>query len=286
VASAVAFALLSLVFAGVNDVVFKKYASAPGPRGIFVLGTGVVWTSLQVALFSVTGTPLVFSRVTLLVGLLAGAILVISNILLIKSLACVDISLASTVYRLNTIAVVVLSVLFLGEPVGTLKSLGILCGVAAAMILYQRPAAPGHHARPFWVYFWATVAASLLRAGYGVTVKLGILMKAEPNAMLVLISATWVLGGAVYVIFQAQPRRLSRKAMSYSLLSGISVFLIIYFLMLAIERGQASTVIPIANLSFLVAILLSVIVKLEPLSTRKCFAAVLAAGAIALLSRA
>ena len=38
------------------------------------------------------------------------------------------------------------------------------------------------------------------------------------------------------------------------------------FLMLAIQHGEASTVIPIANMSFVIALLLSVALKMEKLN--------------------
>jgi hypothetical protein len=45
--SSILFALLSLVFAGVNDVVFKKYSSKKRSRGMYIFGIGIIWTFLQ-----------------------------------------------------------------------------------------------------------------------------------------------------------------------------------------------------------------------------------------------
>lgn len=41
------YALLSMIFAGINDVVFKKYSSKERSRGMYVLGIGVTWAILQ-----------------------------------------------------------------------------------------------------------------------------------------------------------------------------------------------------------------------------------------------
>lgn len=43
----VGYALLSLVFAGLNDVVFKRYSQKDRSRGMYIFGVGVVWTALQ-----------------------------------------------------------------------------------------------------------------------------------------------------------------------------------------------------------------------------------------------
>ena len=62
------------------------------------------------------------------------------------------------------------------------------------------------------------------------------------------------------------------------------VFLIVNFLLLAIEDGQASIAIPIANMSFVVALLLSTSLGMEVLTRRKVAAVVLSAISILLLS--
>ncbi len=44
---AIFYALLSLVFAATNDVVFKRYASRDRSRGVYVFGIGLIWFLLQ-----------------------------------------------------------------------------------------------------------------------------------------------------------------------------------------------------------------------------------------------
>jgi uncharacterized membrane protein len=62
--------------------------------------------------------------------------------------------------------------------------------------------------------------------------------------------------------------------------------LIVNFLMLAIETGQASIVIPIANMSFIFALFIAKIMGMEVLNFRKCCAITLAVLSIALLAKA
>lgn len=78
----------------------------------------------------------------------------------------------------------------------------------------------------------------------------------------------------------------AEKKALYSLVSGILVFLIVNFLLLAIEHGQASIAIPIANMSFVVALLLSVGMGMERLSGRKVAAVALSVCSLLLLSLA
>jgi len=55
--------------------------------------------------------------------------------------------------------------------------------------------------------------------------------------------------------------------------------------MLALQHGEASTVIPIANMSFVIALLLSVALKMETLTAKKMGAMACAISSIILLAQ-
>ncbi|MCD6187807.1 MAG: EamA family transporter [Desulfuromusa sp.] len=281
---AVFFALLSLAFAGVNDVVFKRYAAKDRSRGAYILGIGLVWFVLQASTSIIRGLEPQFTAVTLGYGLAAGLLLTTSNLLLLESLTHIDASLGSTIYRLNTVVVVVLSLLFLDESLGFSKGLGIVVGLLAVFLLYQRDSQSPTDKRNFVFYFSLAVVAAIFRALYGVTSKAGLLNGAEIQPMLIIGALCWVVGGAGYALLREKRLRLTRKKMTYSLLSGVLVFCIVNFLLLAIERGQASTIIPIANMSFVLALILSVTLGMEKITHRKVAAVVAAACSIILLS--
>jgi drug/metabolite transporter (DMT)-like permease len=284
--AAIAFALASFLFAGVNDLVFKRYAlGGSRSRGMLVLGIGVVWSALNLATAVVRGEPLSLDPVTARYGVAAGALLVVSNLLLLESLARVDLSLGSTIYRLNTVGVVALSWLLLGERIGAAKAAGVTVGVAAVLLLSHRPARHAHGARD-GLFVLAVVVASLLRAAYGVTTRQAMLSGASRPVLLLLVSATWILGGALYALLRERRLRFTREKAVYSALSGTLVFIIVLTLLLAVERGEASVVIPIANMSFVVALAASLLTGMERLTARKGLAVGFAAVAIVLLSRA
>jgi len=281
----VGFALLSFLFAGLNDLVFKRYAIAERSRGMLVLGIGVVWTALQLVVFTALARPLRFDAATLGYGAAAGLLLVASNLLLIEGLGHVELGLGSTIYRLNTVAVAALSFVVLGEDLGARKLAGIALGVLAVLLLTHRPASHPPAARyAFWVA--AVVAAALLRATYGVVTRRAMLDQVAPEPLLLLVSSSWIVGGAAYALARDGRLRVTREKLGYSAVSGAFVFVIVYFLMRAVEHGEASVVIPIANTSFLVALAISVATGMERLSVRKVLAAGLAVGAIVVLAGA
>ena len=125
--TAIIFAIFSLVFGGLNDVVFKRYNSVERSRGILICGIGLVWSVLLVLDVSLRGKTIEFTQFTWSYGLTAGVCVAVANIMLLESLRHMEVSLGSTIYRLNTIAVVILSVVFLGEFLSAVKLAGVCC---------------------------------------------------------------------------------------------------------------------------------------------------------------
>ena len=282
--SGIIFALLSLLFAGVNDVIFKKYSNKDRSRGMYVFGIGIIWTFLQIIVLNMQEISFSYDFVSISYGLTAGFLLTVSNILLLESLTNIDVSLGSTIYRLNTVGVVILSFFVLHEPLGSFKIVGIICGLIAVLLLFNK-GKKTYQDINFTMFFLIAVAASLIRASYGIITKMGISSNAEPNIMLLLISLSWIIGGALYAKLRERRFKITRGQIIYSIVSGILVFLIVNFLMLALEHGQASIVIPIANMSFIFALLISITLRMELLTFRKCFAVGFAVVSIILLAK-
>jgi uncharacterized membrane protein len=279
----VTFALLSMLFAGVNDVVFKKYAVKDRSRGMYVLGIGFVWAILQILFSFITKTSFSFDFTSIYYGLLAGLILAGANILLIESLTHINVSLGSTVYRLNTIAVVILSFIFLGESLEPIKLAGIAFGIASVLLLYHGDNVKAASDK-FILFFWLAVFASLLRAAYGVVSKAGLLASADINTIILLAALCWIGSGALYAKYVEKRFVVTKKKILYSMLSGSLVFCIVNTLILGLKSGQASIVVPIANMSFIIALLISVLVGTERMDFKKLVAIAFAAASITALS--
>ena len=60
----------------------------------------------------------------------------------------------------------------------------------------------------------------------------------------------------------------------FSLPSGLLVFLTVNTLSLGLQRGEATVVIPIANLSFMLVLVASIALRMEKLTVRKGLALV------------
>lgn len=272
-----------MLFAGINDVIFKKYAVKNRSRGMYVLGVGITWAILQVSYSFFSGTSFSFDILTIQYGLLAGILLAAANISLIEGLSQIDVSLGSTVYRLNTIGVVVLALAFLSETIDPIKLTGITFGVISVLLLYKSNTGDTAHQNAN-LFFWLVVFASLLRAAYGVASKIGLSASADRNTILLLAALCWIVGGAFYAKYVEKRFVVTRAKALYSLVSGALAFCIVNFLILGLEVEKAIIVVPIANMSFIITLFISVLMGAEKINTKKVVATVFAAGSIVLLS--
>ena len=281
----VGYALLSLFSAGVLDVVFGRYSRTRPVSWEYLVATGVCVTIGQSIALVVAGVPFVLDARVAFWGVAAGAIALFANALLIESLARLAVSLGSTIYRLNTIAVVLFAVLFLGEALTGLKITGVLFGVIGVVLLYHRGGRRGDD-RALLAGIGIAIAASLLRAVFGIVSKVGLSAGADPFLLMIYIGAGWTLGGFAYGAVRRKPRVTLRSVLPYALLSATLICLVASFLMLGLRSGEASVVIPIANMSFVIALLVAAALGMERVTLRKVVAIACAAVAIVLLTRA
>jgi drug/metabolite transporter (DMT)-like permease len=269
---AITFALVSLAAAGCLDVTFKRFSQKERSRGMYVFGCGVVWLTLQLIYLAANDTQLVFDETTILFGLLTGVLVAMANILLIESLTGLDVSLGSMIYRLNTIGVVAISFLLLSEEVGIFKVMGIGVGIFAVMLLYRRAKnVDGGLAIPI-VFLILAVVASVFRAIYGVASKYALEQGAAPEGMLIITAGCWIILGFIYAAVRERRVLITGKETAYAFVSGILCFVLVNALIEALRLGEASVVVPVANLSFAVAMMISIGLSMEALTRRKCIA--------------
>lgn len=93
---AILFALMSLCFAGINEIMFKRYNSRQRSRGMLICGIGVAWTIALWIDMNWHAKTFRFDETALIYGSLAGLSVAIANILLLISLKHLEVSLGST----------------------------------------------------------------------------------------------------------------------------------------------------------------------------------------------
>lgn len=279
---AILFALASLLCAAVNDFLFKLYARKRRPVGIYVAIIGLVWA----AVFAALGQPAALAatwRVTLFWGVLSGGLGVLANLLFIQTLSRHEVGTCATIYRLNLAPAAILAVVLLAETVSWAKVGGVSAAVVAVLLFSN--GIPRQETFHLGRGFGLVVSASLLRAGMGVTYKCGLVDGADPYWLLTLNGLLWLAGGLVYHAFFVKERvPLTRETWWYGAGSGVFVCGIVLFVMLALQRGEASVVLPISQLSFCLTSLLGALLLREAVTGRKIAGTACAISCIVLLT--
>ncbi len=281
---AIVYALGCLLCAALNDFLFKLKADQSGSRGPFVTVIGCV------LFFTMLVMPINWGEnwvATLLAGAISGFFSVVGNILLIEAMQRQSAAMCSTVYRLNMVAVVIGAWVMLDERLTLLQTLGVVWAALAIFFFLPKksssPDKPEFSPRVARLGFWMVVIAALLRAGMGLTYKEGFLHGADNNGLLLLNGLFWIIGGVLYSLLREKFRgwKLGTKELGFSALSGVLVTGIVFLMAKALALGNASIVMPIAQMSFLGTLVLSVIFLKEKIDFRK--AAGICCGIVAIL---
>lgn len=221
---------------------------------------------------------------TVLWGCISGVFSVSSNILLMEAMERQSAGVCSTIYRLNMILVVLGATLFLGETLSILQWTGILLAVLAVLAFLPGRQDAGAADGVRKTGFYLVLAAAVLRAGMGLSYKYGFLQDADRNGVTLINSLFWIGGGILYALLRERQLHLpGRKLLLYGVFSGLLVAGIVFFMAASLHLGNAGIVLPIAQMSFLGTLLLSVLILKERIDVMKIAAVLCGAGAILLL---
>ena len=276
--SAIAYAFLSLVLTAVNDFVFKLYADKMRCRGGFISVVGVLWFLALMML------PMKWDNLTatLIWGSISGLFSVSANILLIEAMARQSAGLCSTMYRLNMVFVVVMAYFMLNESISKMQFVGILFALAAVIVFVPFDSLKGASS----VGFMMALAASVLRAFMGISYKYAFMNGVDKNAIVLVNSFFWIVPGFLYAVIREKQWNWfkDKSVLKYGAISGLLVAGIVFGMAGSLNAGDASRVLPIAQMSFLATFGLSVVFLNEKCDISKSFALLFGVVAILLLA--
>ena len=276
--SALAYALLSLALTAVNDFVFKLFADKMRSRGGFISLIGVFW---MVALMWL---PMKWDNLqaTLLWGIVSGFFSVAANILLIEAMARQSAGLCSTMYRLNMVFVIVMAYFMLKEDISLTQLFGIIFALVAVIVFLPFDSIKGASG----IGFVLAMTASVLRAFMGISYKYAFLNGVDKNTIVLVNSFMWIVPGFLYAVIREHQWNcfMDKSVLKYGAISGVLVAGIVFCMAGSLAAGDASRVLPIAQMSFLATFGLSVIFLKEKCDLRKAIALVFGVVAVVLLA--
>ena len=270
VSPSIAYALGALLLYGLADFVYKRAAAAGAPPHQFLMVQTWFFNALALLYGLFSGT-LVFNRGALW-GAAAGVLVVIGYYNFAWSLRHGTVSTNATIFRLSFAITTALAVLVLGEALTAQKVAGLVLAFFAVWLLLAAPAAGNVtvEANREDSASLARVLIATVAVGFAsFTYKLGLLQGAAPIALVVAQGAVAMTLSTAFSFHIDRGIRPSRTALVHSPISA--VLLVVAFTLLAkgLVRGEASVVVPIAQMGFVVTALLGFIFLREPLTPRK-----------------
>jgi drug/metabolite transporter (DMT)-like permease len=281
--SDIAYAVAALICYGLSDAIYKRAARAGLAAQHFLMGQAWIFCPATIVYAALTGT-LRFSPAALWGGI-AGLFLVVGFYNYARSLHAGSVSIIAPVFRLNFIVTAVLAIGWLHERLTAQKLAGFLLAVGAGWLLLggslRRGGADADVARrSLRQVFVATLATGAANFCY----KLGLIGGATPETLLAAqaIVFSFLLTAMTYLMMGAI--RLPRGVVRHSGPAAIVLIAAFLFLLHGLKHGDASVVVPIAQMGFVVAAVLGVVVFGESWTARKIAGLCTATAALLLLA--
>jgi drug/metabolite transporter (DMT)-like permease len=279
-AEGVWLALGAMIFYGLADWVYKRAAAnavqahhflplqafffAPGifvyglATGTLVLGTAFAW------------------------GMSAGVLVFIALYNFARSLASGAVSIVAPVFRLSFCITAALAVWLLDEPLTRWKLAGLAAALAAVWLLLAGGATPAPRATTTSVVrvLVATVAMGMVSFVY----KLAALAGGSPATVLTGQASVFLPLATLFAVARDRGFHPPPGGWRYGATTAVLLLFGLVMLLAALARGEASVLVPVAQLSFVVTASLGFIILREPVTLRKGLGLAFAVAALACLA--
>ena len=280
-ADGVALALGAMVLYGLADWVYKR-AAAKGIEAHHFLVLQSCFFTPGVFLYGlVTGT--LVPGVAFLWGMLAGVLVFVALYNFARSLKTGAVSIVVPVYRLSFAITVVLAVWLLDEPLTGWKLAGLAASLVAVWLLLGGTARAAHAS---WPAVAQVLVATLAMGVVSLVYKFGTNAGGSPATILAGQATVFLPLTIVFALirdrggFRPPPGAWRHSATAALLfLSGLIM------LIAGLQRGQASVLVPVAQLSFVVTVGLGFVFLGETLTRRKGLGLAFAIAALVCLTR-
>lgn len=274
------YAVAALVLFGLGDFVFKRAADAGVKTHHFIMVQAWFFSS-SVFVYSLLTGKLLLGWPALW-GSAAGAFMLIGYTNFSRSLSGGAVSINAPIFRLNFIITAVLAIAFLGEALTLEKIAALILALAAAWLLLG--GGNGKSAkvdrRSLAQVTIATFALGIGNIMHKIGLDQGVLPETLVTAQAAVVASFATLSS--YLI----DRRIAPEAVvwRYSPLAALALVTAFVFLLRGLAQGEASVLVPIAQMGFIVTAGLGMVMLREPFTIRKMIGLTAAAGALGLFA--
>ncbi len=288
--TAIGFALAAMVFNGLTDFAFKK-AAAGSMAGAFRMHQFIVAQSVlfcsSMIVYGLVARELVAGP-HMWLGALAGVFMFIGFTCFAWSLQHGNVSVNAPIFRLNFLVTAALAMLLLGEPPVAVKLLGLGLALAAIWLLVGAGGGStkaGALLSPEARRSLLLAITATLALGAGNTIhKVGLSMGGTPATQLATHSFVYLVLSAIWA-FRADRGLVVPAAVWPVACAGAFMGACGFISMMqGLTIGQASVIVPIAQMGLVVSAALGIVVLGERLTGRKLAGLAAAVAALAALA--
>jgi drug/metabolite transporter (DMT)-like permease len=279
----IVYALVAMVCYGVSDFVYKRAAAAAIRSDHFLMAQAWLFCPL-VILYALATHRLILDPAALW-GSLAGVASFIGFYYFSRSLAAGSVSINASIFRMNFIVTVFLVIAFLGEPLTLRKLAGLALALPATWLLVGAGATADRAAKAARLRSLVQVAVATLAFGASNFFHTVGLRHGAVPATLVAAQATVFMPLATAVVYVTHRElRPPPVTFRYSAVTAILLLSATILMLRGVAAGQASVLVPVAQMGFIVAALLGIFILREPFTVRKAIGLASALAALAVLA--
>src|SRR5215831_6726357 len=278
----VVWAMAAMVCYGISDFVYKQAAAAGIRPDHFLMAQA--WFFCPLVAFYALATGTLVATPAALWGSLAGMFVFIGFYFFLRSLAAGAVSTNASIFRLNFVVTAALAIAVLGEPLTRLKLLGLALALVATHFLVgaERDGRPFDNARRRSLVQIAIATLAFGASNFFHTV--GLRHGALPETLAVAQAALFAPLATAVVYAADRKLRPPGVTFRYGAAAALVLFGAILLMLHSVARGQASVLVPIAQMGFIVAALLGIFVLRERVTPRKAIGLLAALAALAMLA--
>ena len=276
-------AVAAMAFYGLSDFIYKRAAAAGIRADYFLMVQG--WFFGPVVILYAVASHTFIPASAALWGSLAGVFIFVGFYFFIRSLTTGSISTNVSIFRLNFIITVALVIAVLGEPLTPGKIAGLALALLATWLLVTADAAANRRAdsaqrRSLMEVALATVAFGASNFFHTIGLRHG----AVPEMLAVAQAALFMPLATAVVYFADGKLQPPPATFKYSAAAAIALLGATIFLLHGVAGGQASVIVPIAQMGFVVATLLGFFALHERITLRKALGLASAFAALTVLA--
>lgn len=270
-----------MVCYGISDFLYKRATTAGLRADHFLMGQAWFFFPLMVAYALATHT--LVPRAAALWGALAGVFVFVGFYNFLRSLVRGSVGINASIFRLNFIVTAVLAIVFLGEPLTGSKIAGLgLALIATWLLLGVRPPADRtpDDRRSLAQVLVATLAFGAANFFHTVGLRQGAL----PETLIVAQATVFMPLTTAFVFLTDRKLRPPPAIWRYGAVVSLILVGAFVCLLRGVDRGEASVMVPIAQMGFIVTAVLGIVFLREAVTPRKVLGLTAALAALAVLA--